>query len=106
MVKVCEWSASCWCKTFYVFNVNDGVRLFAREDEGLEKIVFDPEKKKLTVSVRNPIVSAEVQRDIDLSDAPEFFEELRKNLEAVMTSNGGTYKSVTTNAARTVFEVS
>lgn len=38
-----DWGASCWGKTFKLNN--NGIKLAARNDEGLEKIIFDTDKK-------------------------------------------------------------
>ena len=98
-----DWSANCWGKRFKVNN--HGIKLIAREDEDLEKIVFDVEKKTVSVSVKNPTLSEKVPRVVNLSEATEFFEELRKNIEMILKIKG-TFESVTPNDDRTVFEVS
>ncbi len=98
-----NWSASCWGKTFKLNN--HGIKLVARSDEDLEKVIFDAEKKTVAVSVKNPTLPEKCPRIVDLSDAPEFFEELRNGLEKLLTIKGK-FKSVTPNADRTVFEVS
>ena len=99
-----DWSATCWGKTFKVNN--NGIKLVARDDEDLEKIIFDVEKKTVSVSVKNPTLSEKAPRIVNLSNATEFFEELRKNIETILTTKDGEFKSVTPNADRTVFEVS
>jgi hypothetical protein len=71
----------------------------------LEKIIFDVEKKTVSVKVKNPRLTEPRKRTVCLSDVPEFFEKLHKNIEAILTEMG-TYESVTPNADRTVFEVS
>ena len=76
----------------------------ARYDEDLEQIIFDVEKKTVSVKVKNPTLSDKAPRTVDLSDATDFFEELRKDLETVLTVKG-TFKSVTPNADRTVFDI-
>ena len=101
-LTVGDWSASCWGKTFKVNN--NGIKLAAREDEDLERIIFDVEKKTVSVSVKNPTLPEKAPRIVDLSEATEFFEELRKDIEKILTGIG-TFKSVTSNADRTVFEV-
>ena len=98
-----NWSASCWGKTFKLNN--HGIKLVARSDEGLEKVIFDAEKKTVAVKVKNPTLPEKCPRIVDLSDAPEFFEELHNDLEKLLTIKGK-FKSVTPNADRTVFEVS
>ena len=98
-----DWSANCWGKRFKVNN--NGIKLFAKEDEDLEKIIFDVEKKTVSVIVKNPTLLAKVPRTVDLSNATEFFEELRKNIEMILMTKG-TFITVAPNADRTVFEVS
>lgn len=97
-----EWSARCTGKRFKVNN--SGIKLIAKEDENLEKVIFDVEKKTVAVSVRNPTLSEKAPRIVDLSDATAFFEELRKEIESLLLK--GSFNSVTPNADRTVFEVS
>lgn len=74
-----DWSASCHGKTFQVNN--NGIKMAARDDEGLEKIIFNTEKKTVSVKVRKPTLPTKVPRTVDLSNATEFFEELRKDIE-------------------------
>ena len=99
-----DWSASCNGKTFKVNN--NGIKLAAREDEGLEKIIFDTNNKTVSVIVKNPTLSEKTPRVLDLSDAKDFFEKLRKKIEIILTTKTGKYISVTPNADRTVFDVS
>ncbi len=98
-----DWGVSCWGKTFKVNN--NGIKLAARQDEDLHKIIFDVEKKTVSVIVKNPTLSEKAPRVLVLSDATEFFEELRKNIEKILLTKG-TFKSVTPNEDRTVFEIS
>lgn len=98
-----DWSASCYGRTFKVNN--NEIKLWARQDEGLEKIIFDVEKKTISVKVKTPKLSEKAPRMVDLSDAIEFFDEVRKNIEKILIEKGD-FKSVTPNADRTVFEVS
>ena len=102
-LMVGNWSASCWGKTFK-FN-NNGIKLAARSDEGLEKVIFDTDKKTVSVKVKTPTLSDKAPRTVDLSDATEFFEEVRKNIENILTEKGD-FEKVTPNADRTVFEIS
>ena len=95
------WWAGCGGRNFII---KYGF-LAARGDEGLEKIIFDVEKKAVSVKVKNPRLTEPPKRIVYLSDVPELFERLRKNIEVVLTEKG-TYESVTPNADRTVFEVS
>ena len=102
-LKVGNWTASCYGKTFK-FN-NNGIKLWARNDEGLEKVIFDTDKKTVSVKVKTPTLSDKAPRTVDLSDATEFFEEVRKNIENILTEKGD-FEKVTPNADRTVFEIS
>lgn len=79
--------------------------LYAFEDEYLEKIIFDVEKKTVSIRVKKPECTLLERCKVDLSDAPEFFEKLHNNIELILTEMG-TYESVTPNTDRTVFEVS
>jgi hypothetical protein len=99
-----DWRVACAGKEFEVYK--DRVRkLIAGEDENLEKILFDKEKKTISVKVKNPILPEETPRIVDLSEAPKFFEELRKDIELILTEKGE-FGPVTPNADRTIFEVS
>ena len=98
-----DWGVTCYRKTFRVNN--HGIKLAAIEDEDLEKIIFDVEKKTVSVKVKNPTLPAKVPRIVDLSDTIEFFEELRKDIENVLTTKNGKFTSVTPNDDRTVFEI-
>lgn len=99
-----NWSASCYRKTFRVNN--KGIKLAARGDEGLEKVVFDVERKTVSVCVKNPTLSEKVPRKLDLSESVEFFNGLRDNIESVLMKKDSGFTSVTPNADRTVFTIS
>ena len=101
--RIGDWRVECRGKTFIVTNY--GMKLVAREDEDLEKFIFDVEKKTVSVTVKNPTLSEKAPRTLDLSKDIDFFEELRKNIEKLLTEIG-TFNSVTANADRTVFEIS
>ena len=101
-LTVGDWSASCWGKRFKINN--HGIKLIAKEDEDLERIIFDVEKKTVSVSIKNPTLPEKAPRIVDLSEATEFFEELRKEIEKLLTIKG-TFRSVTPNDDRTVFEI-
>lgn len=88
------------CQLLYYY-----LKLFAKEDEGLEKVIFDTEKKTISVKVKTQTLSDKAPRTVDLSDATEFFEEVRKNIENILTEKGD-FEKVTPNADRTVFEIS
>ena len=98
-----DWGVACWGKRFKVNN--NGIKLIAGEDEDLEKVIFDVKKKTVSVIVKNPTLPTKVPRVVDLSEASNFFEELRNNIEKVLTVIG-TYTSVKPNTERTIFEVS
>lgn len=95
------WSVTCISRTFRLNN--NGIKLIARCDEGLKKVVFDPDRYTITVEVANKVLSDRMPRIAYLSDDRQFFNELRENLETVLTT--GTYASVKSNENRTVFEV-
>ena len=97
-----NWSASCWGKRFKLNN--NGIKLIAREDENLEKIIFDMENKTVLVIVKKPILPDKAPRMTNLKDYPDFFEELQKNIEDILTKKGS-FDSVKPNENRTVFEI-
>ena len=99
--RIGDWKLIC-IQSLFTLN-NDGVKLFAKSDEGFEKIVFDPEKKTVSVVVKNPRFP--FPRTVDLSEAPEFFDAIRANLETLMTVERSKCKKVTANEDRTVFTV-
>ncbi len=97
-----DWRASCWGKRFKLNN--NGIKLIAGEDELLEKIIFNNENKTVSVIVKKATLPNKAPRTANLKDYPEFFEELQKNIETILTKKG-TFKSVKTNQNRTVFEI-
>ena len=99
-LRVGNWKASCWGGVFKLNN--HGIKLVAGASEGFEQIIFDPEKKTVSVVVNNPKLPY-LPRTVDLSESPEFFDALRENIETIMTTGDGTYKTVTPNEDRTVF---
>ena len=96
-----DWSVECYYKRFK-FN-NKGIKLVAKGDEGLKKVIFNTERKTVAVVVTTPTLPVNVPRIADLSDSPKFFEEVRNNIETILTT--GTYNKVTPNEDRTVFVV-
>lgn len=96
-----EWSVSCGNRRFKCNN--GGIKLVAREDEELVKVCFDIKRKVISVIVNKPTLSEKAPRVLDLSNATEFFEEVRANIEEILMI--GAYESVTPNEDRTVFEV-
>ena len=84
---------------------NHGLKLAAHALEGLEKIIFDTEKKTVSVVVKEPILPPNVPRILDLSEDTEFFEALRENIETILTTQHARFKNVIANEDRTVFTV-
>ena len=99
-----KWSVICDGKNFVI--CNNGMKLAARNDEDLEKLIFDVEKKTVSAVVKNPTLHENAPRTADLSEAVEFFEKLRDDIEIVMTTKMGGFSSVIPNEDRTVFTVS
>lgn len=98
-----DWIAPCWG---YRFKINHkGIKLIAHESEDLEKIIFDTEKKSISVVVKNPKLP-NAPRTADVSENPDFFEGVRENIENILTTGDGRFTTVTPNEDRTVFTVS
>lgn len=97
-----EWSVHSHGKLFRINN--NGIKLWARGDEGLYKIVFDVEKKTIEVFVAKPTLPAHCPRKVSLKDAELFFNEIRNNLEDILIRKNN-FSSVIPNEDRTVFEV-
>ena len=64
---------------------NHGIKLCAKEDEELERVIFDLDKNTVSVVVRNPTLPSHAPGVCDLSDAPEFY---RAQNEAYKEVNG------------------
>ena len=77
-----DWNVSCHDKTFQMHN--KGIKLWARYDEGLKRVSFDLEKKTVAVTVENPTLPSNAPRIVDLSDAVDFFEAVRNNMEKIL----------------------
>ena len=90
------------CSRRFRLNHHHHIQLMAMEDEGLNKVIFDTERKTVEVTVSSP-TAVKWPRVADISDNPEFFEDLRANIETILITGG--YTSVTPNEDRTVFEV-
>ena len=103
-LQIGDWTAACTGQTFKLNN--HGIKLWARDDEVLEKIIFDTKEKTVSVIVKKPTLPTKAPRIVGLSESLEFFEELRKEIENILTTKGGTYTKVNSNADRTVFEIS
>lgn len=102
-----NWSVSCFGRHFRINN--KGIKLAVEKGEELKKVIFDTEKKTIEVVVENSI-SPKVPRVADLSDAPEFFDEIHNGLKEILLTKSNIddkpfYDSVTPNEDRTVFEV-
>ena len=78
-IIVGDWSASCWGRRFKINN--HGIKLIAKEDEDLERIIFDVEKKTVSVRVNNPTLPENAPRTVDLSDAVDFLRNCAKTLK-------------------------
>mgnify|MGYP003429373329 CR=1 FL=1 len=96
-----DWGVSCNGRTFKVNN--NGMKLAARKDEELRRITFDVNNKVVSIDVKNPIVE-KAPRTVNLSKAPEFFNELRKDIVHVLT-NIGSFEVVSSNENNTIFEI-
>ena len=107
-LSVGDWSASCYG---YMFKMNNnGIKFLFLLYEEVEKVVFDTDKKTVTVTVNNSMLKNNAPRTVDLSDAPEFFEEVRKNFINILTDKkfdkGFHAESVTANENMTEFKIS
>jgi len=80
------------------------MKLAVKENEALNKIIFDTDKKTISATVSNPTLPIDIPRTADLSDNVQFFDELRDNIENVLLTGG--YSSVIPNENRTIFEIS
>lgn len=98
----CTWAVTCSYKRFKLNN--KGIKLWAKEDEALTKIIFDTNNKTVSVVVSNPVLGPNCPRMADLSDDIQFFEELRENIEDIILTGG--YDTITPNEDRTIFEIS
>ena len=65
--QIGNWGVVCWGKRFKLNN--NGIKLVAKEDEGLEKVVFDIDKKTVSVIIKTPTLSKEAPRIVDLSES-------------------------------------
>ena len=82
---------------------NKGIKLVALGEEQLSEVCFDVENKTVSLKVETPILPEKAPRKVDLSDDPQFFEDLRENIEEILLK--GNYDSVTPNEDRTIFKV-
>lgn len=97
-----KWSVGCTYKKFRLNN--NGMKLLVMNDEGLKELHFDCENKTVTAVITQSTRSEKAPRKADLSDEPQFFEELRENIEEILLK--GKYDSVTPNEDRTIFKIS
>lgn len=95
------WSVECSYKRFKLNN--KGIKLYAKENEALTKIIFDTNNKTVSVVVSNPVLGENAPRTVDLNSDVQFFDELRNNIENILLTGG--YSTVTPNEDRTVFEI-
>lgn len=96
-----DWGVACSGKTFKINN--NGMKLAARYDEELSRMSFDVDNKIVSIEVKNPTVE-KAPRSVNLSCAPEFFDELRKDIVHVLT-NIGSFEVVSSNENNTIFEI-
>lgn len=87
---------------FIVIAGGENNRLCAKAKEKIKKLIFDMEKKTISVTVANAIFPPSVPRIVNLCDEPRFFEDIHDNIEEILNTAG--FKSVTPNEDRTVFE--
>lgn len=97
-----KWSVSANHNSFKLNN--KGIKLAAKREEQLSEICFDVENKIVSLTVETPALPPHVPRKVDLSDDPEFFEDLRENIEEILLK--GKYDSITPNEDRTIFKIS
>lgn len=106
--KMGDWSLCYSTEWFYIDEYgSDFRRLYFTPYEDPERIVFDEEKKTVSVKVKHPFLWEEHLRMLDLSDSIEFFNELRKDIDTLLmkpTEYGDLFDSVASNEDRTVFE--
>lgn len=98
-----NWTISSSNKKFRINN--HGIKLIARNDEELQQVIFDTEKKTVTVVVKNNLIPNNPPRTLDLSNDVDFFEDLRNNLEEILTIESA-FNSVTPNDNRSIFQIS
>lgn len=100
-----NWKAHTMGHMFVI--ANNGSKLLVYRGETLEKVIFDLDKKTISVKVKNPNTNPKLKipRTLDLSDEPEFFDLLRENMEILLTEREDTYEMVGVNKDRTEFEV-
>ena len=97
-----KWSVSANDISFKLNN--KGIKLWAKREEHLTEVSFDIENKTVSLQVETPVLSEKAPRKVDLSDDPQFFEDLRENIEEILLK--GEYSSVTPNEDRTIFKIS
>lgn len=87
-------------------NKKNRIKILVTSEEGLEKVIFDTDKKTVSVKLSNPrddsILNS--KRTADLNGDEDFFEYLHQNLDKWMMKKGD-FSLVTPNEDRTVFEV-
>ena len=96
-----KWSVSANNNSFKLNN--KGIKLWAKKEEQLSEIRFDTENKIVSLTVEKATLPPNAPRKVDLSDDPQFFEDLRENIEEILLK--GNYDSITPNEDRTIFKV-
>ena len=97
-----KWSVSANDISFKLNN--KGIKLWAKREEQLSEICFDVENKTVSLKVETHTLPENAPTKVDLSDDPQFFEDLRENIEEILLKGG--YDSVTPNEDRTIFKIS
>lgn len=96
-----KWSVYSGARKFLLNN--KGIKLAAKREEQLSEICFDVENKTVSLKVETPTLPSNAPRKADISDDPQFFEDLRENIEEILLK--GEYDSVTPNEDRTIFKI-
>ncbi len=105
--KIGAGTARCSAKRFSISNKgNNDVGCMIIPNEGMQSITFNIEKKTVTITMNNPILTNDTTATVDLSENPEFFDGLRENIENILTEGRAGFTTVTPNEDRTVFTIS
>lgn len=101
-IRVGEWVAECTKGRIIIHQIGHKWAACNRDDEDLEKVIFDMEHKTISLVVKNWTLAADAPRVADLSNAVEFFNAIHEKIEPWLAYG---FTSVTPNEDRTVFEV-
>lgn len=101
-IRVENWVADCRHKRIIIHQKGHKFAACNRDDEDLEKVIFDMEHKTISLVVKNWTLAADAPRVADLSNAVEFFNAIHEKIEPWLAYG---FSSVTPNEDRTVFEV-